>query len=354
MNTISTPISNDEACWQAVVARDRHYDGRFVTAVRSTHIYCRPSCPARTPHRQNVVFYLRPEEAEAAGFRPCKRCSPNTQAYEAEITERVCRYIDTHLDERLTLDELGAVVALSPQHLQRVFKRALGISPREYLDVRRMEHLKGRLKAGDNVTDALYEAGFSSTSRLYERAPATLGMTPADYRNGAKGLHIRYAVATCSLGCVLVAATERGICAVTLGDSSEAVIDALLADFPAAHVEADTGDLTEPLAAVLRHLEGQQPHLELPLDIRGTAFQQRVWQELRAIPYGETRSYSQIAVALGQPEATRAVAHACATNHIAVVIPCHRVVRQDGTMGGYKWGLPRKTELLRREWEKGQ
>lgn len=352
-NNLPSAIAHDDTYWQAVVARDRQYDGRFVTAVRSTHIYCRPSCPARTPHRENVVFYLHPQEAEAAGFRPCKRCSPNTQAYEADIAEQVCRYIDAHVHERLTLDELGSVVALSPQHLQRVFKRALGISPREYVDARRMEHLKGRLKAGDSVTDALYEAGYSSTSRLYERAPGALGMTPADYRNGAKGLHIRYAVATCSLGYVLVATTERGICAVTLGDSADAVIDALRADFPSAQVEADAGVMTEPLASVLHILEGQQPHIELPLDIRGTAFQQRVWQELRAIPMGETRSYSQIAAAIGKPDSTRAVARACATNHIAVIIPCHRVVRQDGAMGGYKWGLARKTELLRRESQEG-
>lgn len=349
MNTPPAPIINDEAYWQAVVDRDRHYDGRFVTAVRSTHIYCRPSCPARTPHRENVVFYLRPDEAEAAGFRPCKRCSPNTQAYEAEIAERVCRYIDTHLDERLKLDELGTVVALSPQHLQRLFKRALGISPREYLDARRMEHLKGRLKAGDSVTNALYDAGFSSTSRLYERARGTLGMTPADYRKGAKDLHIRYVVASCSLGYVLVASTELGICAVTLGDTPNAVVEALQSDFPSAHIEVESSQLPESLQVVLQYLEGQQPHIELPLDIRGTAFQQRVWQELRAIPVGETRSYSQIASAIGKPDATRAVARACATNHIAVVIPCHRVVRQDGAMGGYKWGLTRKTELLRRE-----
>lgn len=351
MNPIPTPIANDETCWQAVVTRDRHYDGRFVTAVRSTHIYCRPSCPARTPLRENVEFYHHPEDAEAAGFRPCKRCSPNTQAYEAEITERVCRYIDTHVDERLKLDDLGAMVALSPQHLQRVFKRALGISPREYLDARRMEHLKGRLKAGESVTNALYDAGYGSTSRLYERAPGALGMTPADYRNGAKGLSIRYALAQSSLGYVLVATTARGICAVMLGDTPELATEALHRDFPAAHIESDSGELAQPLAMVLHVLEGQQPHLELPLDIRGTAFQQRVWQELRSIPTGETRSYSQIAAAIGQPEATRAVARACATNHIAVIIPCHRVVRQDGEMGGYKWGLQRKAELLRREHE---
>src|SRR5689334_17457481 len=326
-----TPILDDEACYQAVLNRDRTQDGKFVTAVRTTGIYCRPSCPARTPKRENVEFYRTPAEAEAAGFRPCKRCSPNTQAFEADLAEQICRYVDANLDQRLSLDELGGVVVISPQHLQRIFKRAMGISPREYIAARRLDHLKTRLKAGDTVTEALYDAGFSSSSRLYENAPEKLGMTPADYRSGARGLNIRYTIAPSSLGYVLAAATERGICAVMLDDEPDALVQKLHDEFHGAHIEADGDSLREPLAGVLSYIEGQEPHVELPLDIRGTAFQQRVWQALQQIPAGETRTYSEIAEAMGQPAATRAVANAIANNHIAVVIPCHRVIRQDGT-----------------------
>lgn len=344
-----TPILDTEACYQAVVARDRSQDGKFVTAVRTTGIYCRPSCPARTPHRENVEFYRTPTEAEAAGYRPCKRCSPNTQAFEADLAEQICRYVDANLDQRLSLEELGQAVVISPQHLQRMFKRALGISPREYIAARRLDHLKTRLKAGDTVTTAMYEAGFSSSSRLYENAPDKLGMTPADYRSGAKGLQMQYTIAPCSLGYVLVAATAQGVCSVMLDDDPQVMVEKLRAEFHGARIEAGDDRLGEPLAGVLEYIEGKQPHLDLPLDIRGTAFQQRVWQALQQIPYGETRTYSQIAEAMGQPAATRAVASAIAHNHIAVVIPCHRVIRQDGSMGGYKWGLARKEVLLQRE-----
>ena len=343
-----TPIIEDEVCWQAVVDRDRSQDGKFVTAVHTTGIYCRPSCPARSPHRENVAFYRTPAEAEAAGFRACKRCSPNTQAFEADLAEQICRYVDAHLDQRLSLEELGGAVVVSPQHLQRMFKRALGISPREYIAARRLDHLKTRLKAGDTVTEAMYDAGFSSSSRLYENAPETLGMTPADYRGGARGLHMRYTIAPSSLGNVLVAATERGICSIMLDDEPDILVEKLREEFPGATIQADDQSLSESLAGVLGYIEGQEPHIELPLDIRGTAFQQRVWQALQQIPYGETRSYSQLAEEIGQPEATRAVASAIGSNHLAVVIPCHRVIRQDGSMGGYKWGLARKQALLQR------
>jgi AraC family transcriptional regulator of adaptative response/methylated-DNA-[protein]-cysteine methyltransferase len=266
------------------------------------------------------------------------------------VVERVCRHIEGHLDERLTLEELGAVASLSPQHLQKVFKRALGISPREYADTHRLEQLKTRLKSGETVTNALYDAGYSSSSRLYERSSGQMGMTPAAYRNGGKDMHIHYTVATCSLGLVLVGATERGICAVSLGDSEAKLEAALHEDYPAARIEPDDGALASWVDALLMRLEGEPPHEELPLDIRGTAFQRRVWQALTSIPRGETRSYTQIAEAIGQPEAARAVARACATNHVAVLIPCHRVVGRDGKLTGYRWGVSRKAELLRREW----
>ncbi len=341
-------MSNDNERWLAVQHKDRTYDGQFVTAVRSTGIYCRPSCPARIPKRENITFYQHPQEAEAAGFRPCKRCSPHTQAYEAEIAERLCRYIESHLDDRLTLDELSAAVSLSPQHLQRVFKRVVGISPREYVEAQRLGKVKASLKAGESVTEALYEAGFSSSSRLYERADQQFGMTPATYREGGKDMSIRYTLVTSSLGYVLAATTERGICAVCLGDDVAALEDELRRDYPSAHIERDD-DLGEQVVGVVEQIEGQPAHTELPLDIHGTAFQWRVWQALRAIPRGETRSYAQVAEAIGQPEAVRAVARACASNKIAVLIPCHRVVRQGGELSGYRWGVERKRELLERE-----
>jgi AraC family transcriptional regulator of adaptative response/methylated-DNA-[protein]-cysteine methyltransferase len=296
-----------------------------------------------------VVFYTQPEEAAQAGFRACKRCSPNTQAYEAQMVEQACQYIEAHLDERLTLDDLGNQTNLSPHHLQRVFKRAMGITPRQYIEARRLESLKARLRKGETVTNALYEAGYSSTSRLYERAPEQLGMTPAAYRKGGRGMQIHYTTVACSLGYVLVGATERGICAVSLGDSPSVLESTLKADYPAAAIERDGDDLGQWVAALLQHLEGKAPHIELPLDIQATAFQWRVWQELRRIPLGETRTYSQIAQAIGNPNAVRAVGTACGSNRVAVVIPCHRVIREDGSMGGYRWGLERKEELLRRE-----
>lgn len=352
---MTTPQSlSDADRWQAVLNRDARFDGAFVTAVQTTHIYCRPSCPARHPRRHHVMFYATPSEAERAGFRPCKRCSPNTQAFEAEVVERLCLFITAHADERLTLADLGAAVGLSPQHLQRVFKRALGISPRQYAEARRLERLKTQLKTGSSVTAALYDAGYSSSSRLYERAPDQMGMTPAVYRQGGQGMTIQYTVVDCSLGCLLVAATERGVCFVSLGDAPADLETELRAEFPAADLRRDETHLNEWVQALLRHLEGQQPHLELPLDVRATAFQWRVWQALRDIPYGEARSYQQIAAAIGQPTAARAVGSACARNPVSLVIPCHRAVREDGGLGGYRWGLSRKAALLERERQQTQ
>jgi AraC family transcriptional regulator, regulatory protein of adaptative response / methylated-DNA-[protein]-cysteine methyltransferase len=346
-----TTLLNVDECYEAMEAKDRRYDGRFVVAVSTTGIFCRPSCPARTPFRQNVTFYATGAEAEAAGFRACKRCSPHTQAFEAAITERVCRHLDAHVEARLKLDDLGALVGMSPQHLQRVFKRTLGISPREYHEALRLTHLKARLKAGDSVTDALYEAGYSSTSRLYENAAATLGMTPATFRSGGKGAVIHYTITPCAMGQLLVAATEQGVCAVCLGDNVEVLEAELHADYPAATIHHDPALVQDAVQTVLDYLAGNEPHLELPLDVRGTAFQWQVWQHLRTIPLGETRSYSQIAAAIGNPDATRAVAQACASNKVALVIPCHRVIRTDGSLGGYRWGVERKVQLLQQEQE---
>jgi AraC family transcriptional regulator of adaptative response/methylated-DNA-[protein]-cysteine methyltransferase len=342
-----TPHSlSAETCWQAVLASDRAYDGRFVLAVRTTGIYCRPSCPARPPLRQNVTFYPDCAAAEAAGFRPCKRCSPHKQAEEAAVVQRVCGYIDTHLDSRLTLDELGGQAHLSPTYLQRVFKRVMGISPRQYTAARRRDSLRQGLQDGGSVTGALYDAGYGSISHLYEGAASPLGMSPTVYRQGGTGMEIHYTIVESALGYLLVAGTEKGICAVRLADTPDELENGLHATYPAAErIQAD-GSLGEWVAALVRHLDGQQPHLELPLDVRATAFQQRVWQELQRIPYGETRTYSQVAAAIGNPKAVRAVGSACANNPVAVIVPCHRVVRADGGLGGYRWGIARKERLL--------
>jgi AraC family transcriptional regulator of adaptative response/methylated-DNA-[protein]-cysteine methyltransferase len=343
MTTLSTL---DEQRWQAVTHRDATWDGQFVLAVKTTGIYCRPSCKCRQPLRQNVSFYDTPAEAEAAGFRACKRCAPDRLAFEAEIGARVCAFIDAHLDERLTLDRLGEAVGLSPAHLQRVFKQVTGVSPRQYVEARRVGQLKANLREGQPITTALYDAGFSSSSRIYEDAGAKLGMTPAAYRKGGAGMHIQYTISECPLGYLLVGATERGLCAVSLGDSPAAVEQWLQTDYPQAELEAADGSLAQVVDQLVRHLSGDLPHLDLPLDVQATAFQLRVWEALRQIPYGETRSYAQVAESLGEPTAARAVARACATNRVALVIPCHRVVRGDGDLSGYRWGVGRKAALL--------
>ena len=342
----------DERRWRAVRARDRNFDGAFVFGVRSTGIYCRPSCPARRPLRRNVVFFPVAEAAEGAGFRSCRRCRPREAAprdREAARVRTVCRRIEAAADERLSLAALGAEVGWGPHHLQRTFKRIVGISPRQYADALRLRSLRARLRKGDPVTTAIYDAGYGSSSRVYERAPHRLGMTPATYRRGGRGMHLAYAIAPSPLGRVLVAATARGVSAVRLGDSDADLLASLRAEFPAAEVAHDKAGVGAWLKAVLQRIQGGPPHPDLPLDIRGTAFQQRVWDALRAIPFGEVRTYGEVARAVGRPRASRAVARACATNPVAVVIPCHRVVPGSGGAGGYRWGADRKRELLERE-----
>ena len=345
---------DDDAAWAAVQGRDAAYDGRLVYAVASTGIYCRPSCPSRRPRRERVAFFRTPEEAEGAGFRECRRCRPRAERPSgAETSVRRAReYLDAHLDETVTLERLGRAAMMSPTHLQRVFKRATGMSPREYVAARRAERLKARLREGDTVSRATFEAGYGSASRVYEQAAPRLGMTPAAYRRGGRGERIRFATAATPLGRLMLAATERGVCAVTLGDGDAELEAALRREFPGARLErADDTELEGWIAMVARHLEGAQPELSLPLDVRATAFQWQVWKALREIPYGGTRSYGQVAAALGRPTAARAVARACASNPVALVVPCHRVVREDGAAGGYRWGMERKEALLRRERE---
>jgi len=341
---------DEEVYWEAVVNRDSGYDGRVFFGVRSTGIYCRPSCPARRPRREQVVFFQLPETAERAGFRSCKRCKPRNAADpQVEMVRRACKYIEDQRDKHPTLEDLSVHTGVSPYHLQRLFKRIVGISPRQYADAMRLEQFKAGVKHGATVTGAMYDAGYGSSSRLYEHAKAKLGMTPADYRRGGKEMKITYAIVDCELGRLLVAGTEQGVCAVRLGDKDDSLEENLFNEFPSAQVNRDDGGLGGWVEQISNHLKGNQPHLDLPLDVQATAFQWSVWERLREIPYGSTRSYSEVAREMGRPSATRAVARACATNPVALVIPCHRVVREDKSLGGYRWGIERKKALLKQE-----
>ncbi|MEK6304363.1 MAG: bifunctional DNA-binding transcriptional regulator/O6-methylguanine-DNA methyltransferase Ada [Acidobacteriota bacterium] len=347
-----TDIVGEEARWQAVLTRDKRFDGAFVFAVRSTGIYCRPSCPSRRPRRAQVTFFPLPEAAEGAGFRSCLRCRPRDAASSlpaVEAVRRACRHIEEHGDEALTLQALAELVGMSPYHLQRVFKRIVGVSPREYREALRVGEFKARVKKGESVSSAMYEAGYGSSSRLYENAGGRFGMTPAAYKRGGRGASIIYTIADCALGRLLVAATGKGVCAVRLGDSDKELEAALRAEYSEAEINRDDKSLGEWVGALVEHLQGNHPRLDLPLDVQATAFQWSVWQKLKEIPYGATRSYSEVARSIGRPSAVRAVARACATNPVALVIPCHRVVREDESLGGYRWGIDRKQALLDRE-----
>ncbi len=352
MDKIQPEHLDEELCWQAMMARQREADGTFVVAVRSTGIYCRPSCPARHPRREHVTFFRLPEEAQAAGFRPCRRCRPEQAILtepNAELIEQVCRYIETHLDSSLQLADLSQQFHISPYHLQRTFKRIKGITPRQYAESCRLEQFKAQLRGGESVTEALYNAGYQSSSRVYERAATQLGMTPQTYRRGGKGVQMSYTISACTLGYVLLAATERGVAAVRLGDDRESLEAGLRYEYPQAELHYDQEHLMPWMQLLQELLQGQTISEEIPLDIQGTAFQWKVWKALRSIPTGETRSYQEVAQAIGQPAASRAVANACATNPVAVIIPCHRVVRNDGQSGGYHWGIERKRKLLSME-----
>lgn len=334
--------------WRSVLARDATADGNFVYAVRTTGIYCRPSCPSRRPKPESVEFYPAPAAAERAGFRPCKRCAPHQPDRQRAAMLAACRYIDEHCDERLTLKTLGRRVGASPFHLQRLFKRIVGVSPREYQEARRIARFKNGVSNGGTVSGATFDAGFSSSSRLYEKS-AQFGMTPARYRNKGLGLTITFTTFSSPLGQVLLAATERGVCSVSLGANAAQLAAALRAEFSAATLVRDDQRLLRDARRIARYLAGSNPDLDLPLDIRATAFQRKVWNLLCAIPYGTTRSYSDIARRAGSPRAVRAVARAIATNPVALLIPCHRAVRKGGELAGYRWGLARKAALLARE-----
>ncbi len=349
--TLSHPPVTDEQNWQAVLSRDASADGRLFYGVRSTGVYCKPSCPSRRPRREQVRFFSAAKAAEDAGFRACRRCHPNQldrADTQVAAVERACQYIRENLDSSLSLDELGAKVGMSPFHLQRIFKKITGVTPKQYIAACRLGAFKDELRLNRrNVTEATYHAGYSSGSRVYEMATTEMGMTPASYRKGAPGVEIAYAITPCSLGQLLVARTERGICSVRLGDDAAKLERELHREFPQAKLTRN-GELVG-LNDVLRAAEGNGDPSRLPLDIRATAFQRRVYQALLAIPRGETRSYADIAKAVKAPRAHRAVARACATNPVALVVPCHRVVRSSGELAGYRWGLERKQTLLQRE-----
>ncbi|HEX5416537.1 MAG TPA: bifunctional DNA-binding transcriptional regulator/O6-methylguanine-DNA methyltransferase Ada [Chloroflexota bacterium] len=350
-----TAFSNDEARWLAVLRRDPTADGHFVYAVRTTGVYCRPSCPSRPARRENVSFHRTGADAERAGFRPCKRCRPNEvvpDARRAAAVAEACRLIET-AEEPLSLDALAEAVGLSPAYFHKAFKFIVGVTPKAYADARRHRRVRDALPRTATVTEAIYGAGFNSSGRFYAASEEVLGMTPTDFRKGGPGETIRFAVGACSLGAILVAATDKGVCAIMLDDDPDALARHLQDRFPKANLVGADGDFERIVATVVGFVDtparGQGDLWSLPLDARGTAFQHQVWQALRAIPLGQTATYAEIAERIGAPRAVRAVARACATNPVAIAIPCHRVVRRDGDLAGYHWGVERKKELLERE-----
>lgn len=343
---------NANDMWTAVLERDKRHDKDFVYAVRTTGIFCRPTCPSRRPHRDNVEFFDDPAAAQDSGYRPCKRCNPigETQAEpNRDLVVQICRYLEGEHDRAPTLDDLAERFALSAFHLQRTFKRIVGVSPRQYFDAVRQGRLKQLLKDRPTVTEALYAAGYSGSSRLYEQAGHTMGMTPINYRKGGEMMTIQVAVVPCSLGLLLVAATDVGVCKISIGDVEKTMMEELAQEFHAAQVTRDDTLLAEWVGLILDYIEHDGQLLELPLDIQATSFQRRVWEALRAIPYGATRSYKDVAEAIGQPTASRAVATACASNPVAMAIPCHRILRSNGEISGYRWGVERKEYLLAHE-----
>lgn len=335
--------------WLAVESKNAEFDGVFYFGVQTTGIFCRPSCSSRSPKRENVSFFATTSDAERAGFRACLRCKPTREYFPGPAATLVTRALELlQADEIPTIDELATQLGVTSGHLQKTFKAVLGLSPKEVTDMMRIESFKKNVKRSD-VTTSLYDSGFGSSRSLYEKAGEKLGMTPATYKKGGQGTKIRYTIADSPLGKLMVAATERGICAVSFGDDEESLRRELADEFFAAEISPDADDLRDAVDAIVRSLDGEKTILTLPLDLHATAFQMRVWSELRKIPYGETRTYAQVAEAVGNPKAVRAVARACATNPVALVNPCHRVIASDGKLAGYKWGIERKKALLENE-----
>ena len=341
----------DDPRWPRVLARDAAADGQFFYSVKTTGVYCRPSCGARPARPENVSFHLTSADAEAAGFRPCKRCKPDQPPLaeqHAELIATLCRRIE-QAETAPTLDQLADVAGISPFHLHRVFKAVTGLTPRAYAAAHRAKRMRSELNRAGRVTDAIYDAGYGSNGRFYAEADGLLGMTPSAFRAGGRDVEIRFAIGQCTLGAILVAASARGICAILLGDDPDALARDLQDRFPKATLIGADAGFEATVAQVVGLVEAPQLGHALPLDLRGTAFQQRVWQALRAIPAGATVSYAEVAQRIGAPTSMRAVAQACGANALAVAIPCHRVVRSDGALSGYRWGVERKRSLLERE-----
>jgi AraC family transcriptional regulator of adaptative response/methylated-DNA-[protein]-cysteine methyltransferase len=341
----------EDARWEAVTQRNQAADNLFFYSVRTTGVYCRPSCPARLARRENVVFYRTPEEAERAGYRPCKRCRPKEQSVHAaqtDIVTKACQLI-VAAEQPPTLAVLAEAVGMSPWHFHRVFKSLTGLTPKDYASAHRAQRIREELAHAGTVTSAIYNAGFNSNGRFYADSKQRLGMKPTEFKAGGSGAKIRFAVGECSLGSILVAASDLGICSIAIGDDPHALVRELQDRFPKAELIGGDQQFERTVAQVLAFVENPSRGLKLPLHVQGTAFQQRVWKALREIPCGQTCTYSEIAEKLGHPNATRAVAGACAANTLAVAIPCHRVVRMDGSLSGYRWGVERKRTLLERE-----
>ncbi len=344
-------VLSPDDCWDAVLRRDAAYDGRFYFSVATTGVYCRPSCPARRPKQENVRFHATGNEAERAGFRPCRRCRPDAPSLGeryANLVAEACRHIE-RAEEAPDLAALARQAGLSPYHFHRIFKAVTGITPKAYAAAQRRQRVREALTRSQSVTAALYDAGFNSSGRFYAAAPSTLGMRPGDYKAGGANVVVRYAITECSLGFILVATTAKGVCAILMGDAPEPLARDLARRFQKAQLIGGDAAFGETVAAVVDFVEAPGRSFPLPLDIRGTAFQEQVWRALQAIPPGQTASYGEIAAKLGRPQAVRAVAGACAQNPLAVAIPCHRAVRADGGLAGYRWGLARKETLLARE-----
>lgn len=349
--TIAAPFSTEALRWDAVLMRDQRADGTFLYAVKTTGVYCRPGCASRLPKREHVRFFQTCSEAEQAGFRPCKRCQPNVASpreVQVKLVAHLCKLIETS-EPSLSLSELATVAGLSPYYLQRLFKAIVGMTPKAYAIAQRQQRLRDDLQKSRSVTQAIYDAGFSSSSQVYGGASEMLGMAPSQYKAGATDVAIWFAIERSSLGWVLVAATAQGICAIDFGDTPETLTEQLQVRFPKAQLQTSDPAFSHWVAQVLALIETPDRGLDLPLDIQGTAFQQRVWQALQAIPSGTTMSYTEVAKQIEHPTAVRAVAAACAANTLAVVIPCHRVVRSNGALSGYRWGIERKRALLERE-----
>lgn len=342
----ATRAMNAEQMWEAVLRRDASADGSFVYAVQSTMIYCRPTCPSRRPRRENASFFFSIADAERAGYRACLRCRPDGENAQRQAIERACRFVREHIDDSLDLGAIAAAAGVSRFHLIRLFKKTLGVTPLAYARSLRHERLRRGLAKSARVLDAIFDAGFGSASRAYDTAQNQLGMTPGHYRARGEGTMIRYCTIETALGCVLLAATERGVCCVRLGDAREALLAGFREEYSAATLSEDAAALQPWAAQVREYCGGTRTAFDFPLDVAATAFQAKVWEMLRSIPYGETATYTTIANRLGNPKAVRAVARACATNNVALAIPCHRVIREDGSLAGYRWGMERKKSLL--------